>query len=218
MKKDRLLRRYVWMLSEANHTSDYRPNAVKEFMFHNKCKKALAKLQKGGMSTRLFMREEYCDENFENHYKMILEFIKKGIITSDDLKYIISIDRFMDCTNQLLKTNTSNSYKIALTGLEKNSNAIYFNDKTNDVNGDIKLKDYRNVDVDVIAKCAVKLVLNKNNVKERNGEIYNYIANKKANAQSKLNKEQIEKANAKKVLSETEKEIIKSNTKNDLMM
>ena len=168
MKKDRLLRRYVWMLSEANHTSDYRPNAVKEFMFHNKCKKALAKLQNAGMSARLFMREEYSNENIENHYNMILEFIEKGIINSDDLKYIMSIDRFMDCTNQLLKSNTSNSYKLAMTGLEKNNNAIYFYDKTNDFNGDIKLKNYKNIDVDVIAKSAIRLAINKNNVKEKN--------------------------------------------------
>lgn len=170
MKKDRLLRRYVWMLSEANHTSDYRPNAVKEFMFHNKCKKALAKLQDAGMSTRMFMREEYNNENIESHYKMILEFIEKGIICSEDLKYVMEIDRFMDCTNELLKSNTSNKDKLVLPELEKNDNAIYFNDKLNDVDGDIKLKNYKNIDVDVIARNAVKLAINKNSVKDNNEE------------------------------------------------
>ena len=202
MKQDRLLRRYVWMLSEANHTSDYRPNAVKEFMFHNKCKRTLAKLQDAGIPTRTFMREEYNNENIESHYKMILELIEKGIICSEDLKYIIKIDRFMDCTNELLKSSTANKDKLVLPELEKNDNAIYFNDKINDVDGDIKLKNYKNVDVDVIARNAVELAINKNSVKDNNEELRNYVANKNTNAQSKLNKEQIKK----------------SNDKNDLMM
>ena len=202
MKQDRLLRRYVWMLSEANHTSDYRPNAVKEFMFHNKCKRTLAKLQDAGIPTRTFMREEYNNENIESHYKIILELIEKGIICSEDLKYVIKIDRFMDCTNELLKSSTANEDKLVLPELETNDNAIYFNDKINDVDGDIKLKNYKNVDVDVIARNAVELAINKNSVKDNNEELRNYVANKKTNAQSKLNKEQIEK----------------SNDKNDLMM
>ena len=202
MKQDRLLRRYVWMLSEANHTSDYRPNAVKEFMFHNKCKRTLAKLQDAGIPTRTFMREEYNNENIESHYKMILELIEKGIICSEDLKYIIKIDRFMDCTNELLKSSTANKDKLVLPELETNDNAIYFNDKINDVDGDIKLKNYKNVDVDVIARNAVELAINKNSVKDNNEELRNDVANEKTNAQSKLNKEQIEK----------------SNDKNDLMM
>lgn len=218
MKQDRLLRRYVWMLSEANHTSDYRPNAVKEFMFHNKCKRTLAKLQDAGIPTRTFMREEYNNENIESHYKMILELIEKGIICSEDLKYIIKIDRFMDCTNELLKSNTSNEDKLVLPELEKNDNAIYFNDKINDVDGDIKLKNYKNIDVDVIARHAVELAINKNSVKDNNEELRNDVANKNTNAQSKLNKEQIEKSNDKNDLSETEKEIIQSNNNNDLMM
>ena len=202
MKQDRLLRRYVWMLSEANHTSDYRPNAVKEFMFHNKCKRTLAKLQDAGIPTRTFMREEYNNENIESHYKMILELIEKGIICSEDLKYVMKIDRFMDCTNELLKSSTANKDKLVLPELETNDNAIYFNDKINDVDGDIKLKNYKNVDVDVIARNAVELAINKNSVKDNNEELRNYVANKNTNAQSKLNKEQIEK----------------SNDKNDLMM
>ena len=218
MKQDRLLRRYVWMLSEANHTSDYRPNAVKEFMFHNKCKRTLAKLQDAGIPTRTFMREEYNNENIESHYKMILELIEKGIICSEDLKYVMKIDRFMDCTNELLKSSTANKDKLVLPELEKNDNAIYFNDKINDVDGDIKLKNYKNVDVDVIARNAVELAINKNSVKDNNEELRNDVANKNTNAQSKLNKEQIEKSNDKRVLSETEKEIIQSNNKNDLMM
>ena len=202
MKQDRLLRRYVWMLSEANHTSDYRPNAVKEFMFHNKCKRTLAKLQDAGIPTRTFMREEYNNENIENHYKMILELIEKGIICSEDLKYVMKIDRFMDCTNELLKSSTANKDKLVLPELETNDNAIYFNDKINDVDGDIKLKNYKNVDVDVIARNAVELAINKNSVKDNNEELRNDVANKNTNAQSKLNKEQIKK----------------SNDKNDLMM
>ena len=202
MKQDRLLRRYVWMLSEANHTSDYRPNAVKEFMFHNKCKRTLAKLQDAGIPTRTFMREEYNNENIESHYKMILELIEKGIICSEDLKYVIKIDRFMDCTNELLKSSTANKDKLVLPELEKDDNAIYFNDKINDVDGDIKLKNYKNVDVDVIARNAVELAINKNSVKDNNEELRNDVANKNTNAQSKLNKEQIKK----------------SNDKNDLMM
>ena len=202
MKQDRLLRRYVWMLSEANHTSDYRPNAVKEFMFHNKCKIALAKLQDAGIPTRTFMREEYNNENIESHYKMILELIEKGIICSEDLKYLMKIDRFMDCTNELLKSSTANKDKLVLPELEKDDNAIYFNDKINDVDGDIKLKNYKNVDVDVIVRNAVELAINKNSVKDNNEELRNDVANKNTNAQSKLNKEQIKK----------------SNDKNDLMM
>ncbi len=218
MKQDRLLRRYVWMLSEANHTSDYRPNAVKEFMFHNKCKRTLAKLQDAGIPTRTFMREEYNNENIESHYKMILELIEKGIICSEDLKYVMKIDRFMDCTNELLKSSTANKDKLVLPELETDDNAIYFNDKINDVDGDIKLKNYKNIDVDVIVRNAVELAINKNSVKDNNEELRNDVANEKTNAQSKLNKEQIEKTNDKNVLSETEKEIIQSNTKNDLMM
>ena len=202
MKQDRLLRRYVWMLSEANHTSDYRPNAVKEFMFHNKCKRTLAKLQDAGIPTRTFMREEYNNENIESHYKMILELIEKGIICSEDLKYVMKIDRFMDCTNELLKSSTANKDKLVLPELETNDNAIYFNDKINDVDGDIKLKNYKNVDVDVIARNAVELAINKNSAKDNNEELRNDVANKNTNAQSKLNKEQIKK----------------SNDKNDLMM
>ena len=202
MKQDRLLRRYVWMLSEANHTSDYRPNAVKEFMFHNKCKRTLAKLQDAGIPTRTFMREEYNNENIESHYKMILELIEKGIICSEDLKYLMKIDRFMDCTNELLKSSTANKDKLVLPELEKDDNAIYFNDKINDVDGDIKLKNYKNVDVDVIVRNAVELAINKNSAKDNNEELRNDVANKNTNAQSKLNKEQIKK----------------SNDKNDLMM
>ena len=71
----------------------------------------------------------------------------------------------------------------------------YFNDKINDVDGDIKLKNYKNVDVDVIARNAVELAINKNSVKDNNEELRNYVANKNTNAQSKLNKEQIEKSN-----------------------
>lgn len=197
MKQDRLLRRYVWMLSEANHTSDYRPNAVKEFMFHNKCKRTLAKLQDAGIPTRTFMREEYNNENIESHYKMILELIEKGIICSEDLKYVMKIDRFMDCTNELLKSSTANKDKLVLPELETNDNAIYFNDKINDVDGDIKLKNYKNIDVDVIVRNAVELAINKNSVKDNNEELRNDVANEKTNAQSKLNKEQIEKTNDK---------------------
>lgn len=221
MKKDRLLRRYVWMLSEANHTSDYRPNAVKEFMFHNKCKRALAKLQDAGMSTRMFMREEYNNENIESHYNMIYEFMEKGIISSKELQYVMPIDRFVDCMCKKVagnwgkyETKTPNDDIITSARIDT---VNYVANRYN--NGEeYKLKDCRNLDVNSICEHLFGFANTHNIVSDRTKEISDYVANKKANAQSKLNKEQIEKANAQRVLSETEKEIIQSNTKNDLMM
>lgn len=220
MKKDRLLRRYTWMLSEVNHPNDYRPNAIKEFVFHNKCKKALAKLHNAGMSTRQFMREEYNNENIENHYNMLLNFIENGIITSDDLQYVVSIDRFMECTNNLIANNPSEQTKAVLYGINKDDTLNYIYDKSKDVDGIVRICDYRNIDVDIVAKNAVKVAINKNSYNERMSDIKTYVANKKTKAhiEDNLNKEQLEKANARKVMHETEKEIIKSNTKNDLMM
>ena len=124
MKQDRLLRRYVWMLSEANHTSDYRPNAVKEFMFHNKCKRTLAKLQDAGIPTRTFMREEYNNENIESHYKMILELIEKGIICSEDLKYIINGKAYL--SNQQEGTYTINLEYNQKESADNYTNCRYF--------------------------------------------------------------------------------------------
>lgn len=89
-------KRHISDVYFTNKSRNIEYSELAKFFFEKKSKKIFKILSKNGLDVDNFIREEFMITTFGKHFKLMMDFIDKGTIKPTDLKYVMSVDNFID--------------------------------------------------------------------------------------------------------------------------
>lgn len=112
-----IFKRHISDVHFSNKSRNIEYSELAKFFFERKSKKVFKTLEKNGLDVDKFIREELMATTAGNHFNLMMNFIDKGILKPTDLKYVMSVDNFIDGMGdvyekaQFLFANTRPIYK-----------------------------------------------------------------------------------------------------------
>lgn len=91
-----IFKRHISDVHFSNKSRNIEYSELAKFFFERKSKKVFKTLEKNGLDVDKFIREELMATTAGNHFNLMMNFIDKGILKPTDLKYVMSVDNFID--------------------------------------------------------------------------------------------------------------------------
>lgn len=179
-------KRHISDVYFTNKSRNIEYSELAKFFFERKSKKIFKILSKNGLDVDNFIREEFMITTFGKHFKLMMDFIDKGTIKPTDLKYVMSVDNFIDGMGdvyekaQFLFANERPIYKhvnvdvdkMILKAIEKAKIFESQNEESNDLKTNIIVKKSSSKEVE-IKNSSKEIVKNKTDSSSKSDEKVN---------------------------------------------
>ncbi len=179
-------KRHISDVHFSNKSRNIEYSELAKFFFERKSKKVFKTLEKNGLDVDKFIREELMATTAGNHFNLMMNFIEKGILKPTDLKYVMSVDNFIDGMGdvyekaQFLFANERPIYrhvnvdvdKMILKAIEKAKIFESQNEESNDLKTNLIVKKSSSKEVE-IKNSSKEIVKNKTDSSSKSDEKVN---------------------------------------------